>query len=58
MNKDSLRACWIAELAIAYTGVMTDGKRLEMLGLYFDRAYGEGVVEGIERLSNAVQANL
>jgi hypothetical protein len=49
INKD--RANWVASLAIAYTATMTDAKRLELLGLFYDTAHAEGKMAGIDRMA-------
>ena len=56
MTKDQERAEWVASFAIAYTARLTDAQRLLLLGLYFDRAYASGVVEGIDRMAYATVA--
>ena len=54
MNKDSQRAMWTAELAILMTQNMTDGDRIKLYNLFYDRAYADGVVEGVDRGLNSV----
>lgn len=55
MSKDVDRAKWVADLAIAYAGRMTDGDRLRLLGEFYDTARAHGVIEGIDRLADRLK---
>ncbi len=46
---ETIRAQWMADVAVTLSARMTVGERLARLNEAFDAAYAAGVVEGIER---------